>query len=569
MTNHIWDTIIVGGGAAGLSAAQALGRSLRRVLVIDSGSPRNRFAARMHNLLGHDGTPPEELIARGRDEAAGYGVEFRVAEIVAIRDLSSEVDGVEGEGAAPVLEVELAGGEAHAARSLIIASGVRDELPGIPGLAEHWGSGVLHCPYCHGWEVRGKRIGIVPSSPMAIHLAKLVRQLSDDLVLFANGLGGAEALSAEDAAGLLARGVRIVDSPVVEVFGDGSRISAVRTADGEEFPVDAVFANSKMVPRDGFAAGLGLDRAETPFGSFLAVDPMGRTSHPRIWAVGNVVAPAASVPMVMGAGTAAGAAVNMSLVEEDFALAAAASPGAADNTVIHPAQRPGAGHRPQAERHDHGAGASAEDPAVFWEALYSAEGPRWSGRPNAVLEQAIAGLSPGRSLDLGSGEGGDVVWLAGLGWDASGIELSPTAVARAREAAVERGVAERTRFIVGDLADWAEEPARVDGADEPFDLVTASFLQSPVELPRAGILAAAAGRTAPGGTLVVLAHAAAPPWASGHDGEFPSPASELEALRLDPAEWEVRVADVIRREAEGPDGETAVLEDSLVVARRR
>ena len=310
-----WDAVVIGGSAAGLSAAQALGRALRRTLVIDAGSPRNRFAAHMHNVLGHDGTPPSELVARGREEAACYGVAFREAAVRAVRD------GDGAAGSAPALRIELDDGDALAARAVIVATGVSDELPAIPGLAEHWGSGVLHCPYCHGWEERGGRLAVLTTSPLGLHQAKLLRQWSDDLTVFTAGLG---ELDAETEALLLARGVRLVAEPVAEVRGDGSRVSAVRTVTGEEYAVDAIFTASETVPRDDFLDGLGLRRAEAAGSApVLAVDAMGRTSHPRIWAAGNVVTPFAPVPMVMGAGTLAGAVVNAALVEEDFALAAA------------------------------------------------------------------------------------------------------------------------------------------------------------------------------------------------------------------------------------------------------
>jgi choline dehydrogenase-like flavoprotein len=138
-----WDVIIVGGGAAGLSAALTLGRASRRVLVVDAGEPRNRFASHMHGVLGHEGLDPADLLRRGREEASVYGVVF-------VSDLVVGID--EGDRG---LSVQLAGGETIFARAVIVASGITDELPDVDGLAEHWGTGVLHCPYCHGWEVTG------------------------------------------------------------------------------------------------------------------------------------------------------------------------------------------------------------------------------------------------------------------------------------------------------------------------------------------------------------------------------------------------------------------------------
>ncbi|MGO3556113.1 MAG: NAD(P)/FAD-dependent oxidoreductase, partial [Microbacterium gubbeenense] len=172
MNTQPWDVIIIGGGAAGLSAALMLGRSRRRTLVIDTGSPRNRFASHMHGVLGNEGTSPADLVERGRAEAAGYGVEFLAD---AVERVDQTDDGV---------LVKLREGDPLHARALIVASGLVDDLPDIPGLAERWGKSVLHCPYCHGWEVRGQRLAILATSPLGLHHAQLVRQWTDDLTVF-------------------------------------------------------------------------------------------------------------------------------------------------------------------------------------------------------------------------------------------------------------------------------------------------------------------------------------------------------------------------------------------------
>ncbi|ROR95896.1 thioredoxin reductase [Salana multivorans] len=310
-----WDAIVIGGGAAGLSAALLLGRARRRVLVVDAGSPRNRFADHMHGVLGNEGTPPADLLLRGRGEVADYGVELRDGAVETVRD----------EGAR--LAVTLADGGVELARALVVATGLTDELPDLPGLAERWGTSVLHCPYCHGWEVRDERIGILATSPMALHQARLVRQWSDRVTLLAGALG---PLDPGEEARLRSRGVEVVAEPVVEVLGDGPRVTGVRTADGRVVELDAIFTAGAPRPHDAFLADLGLARADLPFGlgSFLAVDPTGRTSHERVWAVGNVVNPMANVPMAIGAGAFTGGAVNGALVEEDFDLAGAAREGA-------------------------------------------------------------------------------------------------------------------------------------------------------------------------------------------------------------------------------------------------
>ena len=313
MTDTHVDAVVLGAGAAGLSAAQALGRSLRRTLVIDAGAPRNRFAAHMHNVLGLDGTPPLELVARGRAEAEAYGVEFvegTVAAVTGDGDLTLEL-APDPDGTVRRIET----------RALIVATGASDTLPDIPGLADYWGSTVLHCPYCHGWEVRGSRLAVLAASPLALHQATLVRQWSERLTLFSAALG---ELEPDVAHALRARGTVIEPNPVAEVLGDGTRVTGIRTADGVVHEIDAIFTMGAVTPHDGFLAGLALERTDTPVGNFLAVDPGGRTSHPRIWAAGNVVNPMATVPIAMGAGAQAGGAANYALVELDVADALAA-----------------------------------------------------------------------------------------------------------------------------------------------------------------------------------------------------------------------------------------------------
>lgn len=298
-----WDVIIVGGGAAGLSAALTLGRASRRVLVVDAGEPRNRFASHMHGVLGHEGLDPADLLRRGREEASVYGVAF-------VSDLVVAVD--EGDGG---LSVQLAGGETILARAVIVASGITDELPDVDGLAEHWGTGVLHCPYCHGWEVRDQRLGVLGTSEISAHQAELVRQWSPRLTFFTSACG---QLDPEVRRRFQARGVELVDIAVEAVLHDAGRFAGVRLVDGSEIALDALFLAPTPRPHDGFLAGLGLDRDENPMGEFIATDPTGQTSHPRVWAIGNVVDPTAKVPMSIGQGSQTAAAVNTALVAEEF-----------------------------------------------------------------------------------------------------------------------------------------------------------------------------------------------------------------------------------------------------------
>lgn len=203
-------------------------------------------------------------------------------------------------------------------------------------------------------------------------------------------------------------------------------------------------------------------------------------------------------------------------------------------------------------------------PSDFWEHRYAGAAQMWSGRANAVLVDVASGLTPGRALDLGCGEGGDAIWLARHGWTVTGVDISPTAVSRAGVAAREAGVPDGVvRFLTADLATW-----RDDGC---YDLVSASFLHSPVALPRTEIFRQAARRVAPGGHLLLTSHAAPPPWSDvphGSEPKFPTPAEEVEALRLEPDAWRVVVAEVRRRQVAAPDGSAASLEDSVVLVRR-
>ncbi|GGU39596.1 bifunctional NAD(P)/FAD-dependent oxidoreductase/class I SAM-dependent methyltransferase [Nocardioides albus] len=516
-TEHL-DAIVIGGGAAGLSAALMLGRSRRRTLVVDSGLPRNRFAAHMNGVLGHDGLDPADLLRKGREELAAYDVGIRPGRVARLDETEHGVS------------VLLEDGERLTGRIAIVATGVTDELPDIPGLAERWGTTVLHCPYCHGWEVRDRRIGVLTTSPLGMHQAQLIRQWSDDVVVFTAGLGPVEEA---DEQRLLARGVTLVPEPVVEVLGEGDQVTAVRTADGKVTEVGAIFTAGTLRPHDGFLTHLGLERTDTPVGSFLAVDPTGKTSSDRIWAVGNVSNPMANVPISMSAGTMAGSVVNMTLVTDDFDRAVAGT-------------------------------AEAGDPVAFWQERYAGGDRIWSGKVNAVLGDVASGLEPGTALDLGSGEGADVIWLAQQGWQATGIDISENAATRGREAAHAAGLSdERAKFVVSDLSD----PAVLD---KGYDLVTASFFHSPVELPRTDILRRAAGLVNPGGHLLITSHAAAPPWAeaAAHEHHFLDAKGELEELDLPEEGWETVVLEHRNRPVTNPSGEPATLEDAVVLLRR-
>ncbi|MER7211909.1 NAD(P)/FAD-dependent oxidoreductase [Streptosporangium sp. NPDC000239] len=303
-----YEVVVVGGGIAGLTAAMILGRSRRSVLVVDAGEQRNTPAAHMQGYPSRDGTPPGEFLAEVRREVAAYGVE-----LVRDRVTAAEPDG-DGE-----FEVTLGdGGRVHA-RRLVVATGLVDELPDLPGVAERWGRDVIHCPYCHGWEVRDEPIGVLYGRATGIHQALLFGQLSNDVVLFS----GAHELADSDLRLLRAAGVRVADGEVEEVVVEDDRLTGVRLAGGQVFPRSVVVVPTRMVPRDELLTKLGARTKDTPAGPFVEVDPVGLTSVPGVWAVGNATGPAEQVVNSASAGYRAGAAVNADLIHTDLERAAA------------------------------------------------------------------------------------------------------------------------------------------------------------------------------------------------------------------------------------------------------
>lgn len=296
MSPRPYDVVVVGGAAAGLSAALVLGRARRRVAVVDAGSPRNAPAEHMQGFLSRDGMPPADLLAVGRAEVSAYGVEL----------IADRVETIE-----PGFSVRLGGGRILEARRILLATGTLDVLPDIPGVRERWGRDLLHCPYCHGWEVRDQAIGVLGTRPDAVQHALLVRQWSDDVIFFAHAL----ALGAADRSILEARGVRLVTGAVARLVVEADRLTGVEMTDGRVIPRTAVFIRPTNVPHpDGLAASLAYAVDDS---GFPIVDPSGRTSVPGIWAAGNAVDPRLQVIASAGAGSMAAIAINADLVRDD------------------------------------------------------------------------------------------------------------------------------------------------------------------------------------------------------------------------------------------------------------
>ena len=312
------DVVVIGGGAAGLSAALVLGRARRHVVVVDGGAPRNAPAARMQGFLSRDGMPPAEFLDAGRSEVRSYGVAIRI----------DRVDRIE-----PGFTVCLRSGDAMSARRLLIAIGVTDQLPDIPGVHERWGRDLLHCPYCHGWEFRDEPLGVLGTLPGSALHAQLIRQWSDDVIFFAHTYTLAEA----EIAQLEARSIEVIHGVVSRLVIEDDRLAGVELADGRIIPRTAVFIRPGNRPRDDgvlASAGCRLDNS-----GFVAVDDSGQTSVPGIWAAGNVVDPRAQVLGAAGAGSNAAIAINADLIQDDIERAMAGATGARS---MHHGRRAGA-----------------------------------------------------------------------------------------------------------------------------------------------------------------------------------------------------------------------------------
>ncbi len=522
-----WDVVVVGGGAAGLATALTLARSRRRVLVVDAGEPRNAPAEGIHNYLGREGVAPTELTAVGRAEVEGYGGVVRAGRVVSA-------------SAAPEggFALGLDGGSSLWARRVVLATGVVDELPEVTGLRERWGRDVLHCPYCHGWEVRDRRVGVLATSPMAMHHVGLMRQLTDDVVLLVDDAFVPDRHAADE---LDARGVEVVTGAVsaVEVTDDALR--GVRLADGTVVGLDALLVPTVARARAEVAGLLGLTpteqrMGEVLLGSVIEVDARGETAVPGVWAVGNVADLRATVIVSAASGTAVAAALNADLVAEDGRLAVMA-------------------HR---DGRDLPGSAGSAGGRAFWERFYADHDQVWSGRVNPLLGATAADFAPGTALDLGAGEGGDALWLAGRGWKVTAVDVAQTACDRILERA-------------GDLPVRTERHDLTETFPEgTFDLVNAQYLHSPSsDFPRTAILRRAAEAVAPGGTLLVVGHGRLAPWSWDPSLRMATADEVLASLDLDDAAWDVVRCESPERTATGPDGQEATITDEIVQVRKR
>lgn len=302
------DVVVLGGGAAGLSAATTLARARRSVVVVDAGEPRNAPAAHMHGFLSRDGAVPGDVLAAGRAEVERYGGTLRPGTATSVRHL-----------AGGAFEVTLADATTLRARQLVVATGLIDELPDVPGVAQRWGRDVLHCPYCHGAEVADQAIGVLGAGALSVHQALLWRQWSRDVTLFLH-----TSTEPDDDAWeqLAARGVRVVDGVVERLEVTDDRLTGVRLASGTVIPVDALVVRTMMRARADVLAGLGLvpepvEVEGVVVGSQVPHGPTCATAVPGVWVAGNVADVFAQVVAAAADGVRTGAAVNGALIAAD------------------------------------------------------------------------------------------------------------------------------------------------------------------------------------------------------------------------------------------------------------
>lgn len=444
------DVAVVGGSAAGLAAALQLGRQRRSVIVVDSAEPRNAPADHMHSFLGREGQPPSELITAGREEVRSYGGEILTDHVTRVRRADDDR-----------FRIELVSGHSIVARRVLAATGLVDQLPDIAGLEQHWGRDVIHCPFCHGFEVRDRRIVQIVTHPMGLHTAGLLRQLSARLTVVLND---PVAVDDDELDALKAAGVDIVHGPVRRVVtGADDHLTGVELADHTHHDADAVVVMPRFSARAEPFESLGLHPVAHPsgLGDHVETDATGATAVPGLYAAGNVTDPSQQVLQAAADGSRVGGTISFSLADEDIRDAV----------------------RPSAHQAD-------------WDHRYGG-GQMWSGNPNGTLVNEVSALAPGRALDVGAGEGGDALWLAERGWAVTAADISHRALDHVHAEAERRGLTVTCR----------PTDANALGAFDiaAFDLVSAQYASIPRTPDKRGVLGIL-DAVAPGGVLLVVGH---------------------------------------------------------------
>lgn len=299
------DALVLGGSFAGIAAALQLARARRSVCVVDAGEPRNRFAAEAHGFFGHDGREPRALIGQAREQLQGYPT------VTFLQDTAVDAQRID-EGFA----VRLASGGTRTARKLLLAYGISDELPQIPGVAQRWGRSVLHCPYCHGYEFAGRRLAVLATMPLSWHQAMMVSDWGPTTLLLNGGPAPAPAPAPapEALAQLARRGIALENAPVRELAGEGSALSSVVLEDGRTLAADALFLAAGVRFNSPIAQQLGCALDEGPMGPILRTDAMKQTTVPGVYAAGDIARQPHNATFAAADGVQAGTGLHHALV---------------------------------------------------------------------------------------------------------------------------------------------------------------------------------------------------------------------------------------------------------------
>lgn len=301
MENKNFDVIIIGGSYSGLSAGMSLGRSLRNVLIIDNGKPCNRQTPHSHNFVTHDGKTPAEIARLAKEDVEKYNT---------VRFYSGTV--VKTVKTTGGFEIEISSGEKFYVKKLILASGVKDMMPDIPGFAECWGISVIHCPYCHGYEVKNEITGILSNGDMAYEFSKLIFNLTKNLTLFTNGKA---VLTDEQIEKLKQNKIILNEDEIEEIKHENGSIQKIIFKNGNEVPLQALYAKIPFEQNLNVSDDLGCELTEQ---GFIKVDMMQKTNVPGVFACGDNVTMMRSVANAIAQGNFAGAVVNKELVDEEF-----------------------------------------------------------------------------------------------------------------------------------------------------------------------------------------------------------------------------------------------------------
>jgi len=294
------DVIIVGGSFAGLAAALQLGRARRKVTILDTGLPRNRFAGHSHGLLGHDHKPPLDILAEARQQLSRYP---------AIRLVDARADSISG--AIDQFSVLTGDGESLGARRLILSYGVVDQMPDVPGFAKGWGRSIVPCPYCDGFEVAGQHWGLVWSGPQSMNQARLFHDWTDNLTVLTDG----HEIPSDVRTDLALRKIAVVDGRLAEIANPGGHNAIVLLDNGSKVAVDILFAHPRNKPSASLHESLGLATVDTPLGIVLKVDERRETSLPGIYAAGDLTNPVLpSVTTAIWQGAMAGIFAQQSML---------------------------------------------------------------------------------------------------------------------------------------------------------------------------------------------------------------------------------------------------------------